>query len=624
VVGAGDLAQSKRLEQGLVRVRWFGVALGVYLISQTNSSPPFASRSVILLGYALMAAMALGNLAIWYRTSRARTLADLRRIGFLAYLFDAAVILSLAWLYSYDPTVAVWVVIFVLPLEGAIRYELKGALWSVALALLSETGREAYLAFRFPTYAFLVSNIAFRVGVDAIIGLVAGYMARSLAREAERASEQAARFEEVARREAAARKELAAFNTAILMGVAAEDLEVSLKLMSEAIARELGFEALSIMILEEGELQVRGAYGVPDPFRRMRVPVGTGITGTVARTGRALVVPDVRGFPDYVPGDPRVRSEMAAPLRIGDETVGVLDVQSHKEAAFDQGSTELLTRVADQIALVVHSNLLLSQQRETVERLRELDQMKSDFIAITSHELRTPLTAIRGYVHTLLRRRDQIPDEQATKFMEIIDRQTHRLARLVEDLLVVSRIEAGTMRLTADHVDLRRFLEQTVESFGPEAGARIELSVGEETARVVVDSDRLDQIVRNLVENALKFSPPDSAVRIEAARDDAEMRLTVSDRGQGIPPQALPHIFDRFHQAGEVLTRDTEGAGLGLYITKRLVEAMGGTIEVSSEMGKGSTFRVSLPVGTPPEEEPGQEEPSDARREPKASTSRGN
>src|SRR5256885_11768306 len=125
--------------------------------------------------------------------------------------------------------------------------------------------------------------------------------------------------------------------------------------------------------------------------------------------------------------DPRVRSEMAAPLRIGDEIIGVLDVQSRDEASFDDASIELLNRLGDQIALVVHSNRLLSQQRETVERLRELDEMKSDFIAITSHELRTPLTTIRGYVQTLIRKRERIPDEQVTHFMQIIDRQTQRL-----------------------------------------------------------------------------------------------------------------------------------------------------------------------------------------------------
>jgi two-component system, OmpR family, sensor histidine kinase ArlS len=116
---------------------------------------------------------------------------------------------------------------------------------------------------------------------------------------------------------------------------------------------------------------------------------------------------------------------------------------------------------------------------------------------------------------------------------------------------------------------------------------------------VMLDPDRVDQILRNLVDNALKFSPTDSPVRVYAEIRDGSVQVAVSDRGSGIPAGDLPHIFDRFHQAGETLTREVEGAGLGLYITKRLVEAMGGSIEVSSEPGRGTTFTVSLPQAGP-------------------------
>jgi signal transduction histidine kinase len=613
-VGTRDLEQARRLERGLIRVRWFGVALGTYLIFQTNSgSPPFASNLVLALSYCIIGALAVGNIAIWWASNHARSVSSMKRVGVAAFALDAAVLCSLAWVFSYDPRGNTWVIMYILPLIGALRWRLQGALASVAITLANEVGREIYLAHRFShsvvvdgahidRYPFLIANVAFRVGIEAIIALVAGFMSRSLAKEAEKAAEQAYRFQELARRESAIRRQLAAFNTAILAGVAAEDLDSSLRLMAAAIGRDLGFETFSILLRDDQELVVKGMYGMP--FYEDRIPFGQGVTGSVAVTGNPVAVPDVTSFPAYIVVDPEIRSEMAAPMRIGDELIGVVDVESRTPDAFDEDALALLTRLGDQIALVAHSNRLLSQQRETMTRLQELDQMKSDFVAITSHELRTPITAIRGFVKTLLRNRDRLSDDQLTNFMNIIDRQSGRLARLVEDLLFVSRIEAGTIRLQMETVDLGAFLHDTVEALGPEGRNRVRLRLSPPEATVVIDPQRMDQIVRNLVENALKFSQPETEVVIDASMRRGRLRLAVIDQGVGIAPEDLPNIFDRFHQAGHVLTRETEGAGLGLYITKRLTEAMGGTIRVTSTLGSGSTFVVNIPSAMAQEESP--------------------
>jgi signal transduction histidine kinase len=611
-----ELDQARRLERGLIKVRSFGALLGLYLVSQTNTGPhPYASDLILGLAYAMMGALALGNAAIWLATRKARTLEGLRRIGLAAFALDAVVLFALGWAFSYDPKGSTWVVIYILPLEGALRYRLAGAMATVALTLVNETAREAYLAARFSGYPFLVANVAFRVGIQAIIAAVAGFMARSLARQAGRAEEEARRAEAVARRETSARRELAAFNTAILTGVAAEDLDLSIRLMAEAIGRDLGFEAFTIMLREDDHLVVKGMSGMP--FYEDRIPLGNGVTGTVAVSGRALIVPDVSAFPGYIEVDPAMCSEMAAPMRIGEEVIGVLDVESRQPDAFDQDSLDVLARLADQIALVAHSNRLLSQQTETVRRLQELDQMKSDFVAITSHELRTPITAIRGFISTLLRNQDRLAAEQIASFMAIIDRQSARLAQLVEDLLFVSKIEAGAIRLSIQQVDLGQFLRESVESIGPDAKARVEILAPQEHAPVAIDPQRVDQILRNLLDNALKFSGPDAPVTIEGRIDGDVVAFSVTDHGNGILPEDLPSIFDRFHQAGEVLTREREGAGLGLYITKRLVEAMDGTIEVNSEPGLGSTFTVRVPKdGFTSDGEEGVSPPVGARSRP--------
>jgi signal transduction histidine kinase len=590
-----ELERARRLERGLIRVRWFAVILGFYLVYQSNSGlPPYASRTVLFLGYTIISLLAMGNLLVWIGVGRLGNLLSLQRLGWAAFLMDAVAIFALTWTYSYDPKGSVWVVIYILPLEGALRYQLEGSLVAAAITLVNETAREAYLTVRFEGYPFLVANVAFRVGIQAIVASVAGFMSRSLARQAERATRQAHQAEEAAHREALARRELSAFNTAILTGVAAEDLDTSIQLMAGAIGRDLQYEAFSILLRDGDDLVVRGMYGMA--FYEDRILIGKGVTGTVAATGRPLVVPDVTKHENYIMADPEMRSEMAAPMRIGDELIGVLDVESRTLEAFDEPALGVLIRLADQVALVAHSNRLLSQQRETMRRLQELDQMKSDFIAITSHELRTPITAIRGFVKTLQRNQDRLTTDQLTNFMQIIDRQSGRLARLVEDLLFVSRIEAGAVRFEAAQVELASFLAETAESLGPEERSRVRIEVQPTGATVTTDPHRLDQILRNLVENALKFSPPETQVRIEAIVRDDWFQLAVADQGMGIPREDLPRIFDRFHQVGQVMTREIEGAGLGLYITKRLVEAMGGTITVASVLGQGSTFRIWLPV----------------------------
>ena len=596
--GNRELERARRLERGLIIVRWFAVLLGFYLVFESNSGPPpYASQTVLLLGYIIISVLAIENFLVWIGVNRLKSLPSLQRLGWVAFLMDTGIIFALAWTYSYDPKGSVWVVIYILPLEGALRYQLEGALVTVAITLLNEIAREGYLSVRFAEYSFLIANVAFRVGIQGIIASVAGFMSRSLARQAERATHQARQAERAADREALARRELAAFNTAILTGVAAEDLDTSIRLMAGAIGRDLQYEAFTILLRDGDELVVKGMYGMP--FYEERIPMGTGVTGTVAATGRPLIVPDVTSRENYIQVDPEMRSEMAAPMRIGEELIGVLDVESRIPAAFDEATMGVLMRLADQIALVAHSNRLLSQQRETMRRLQELDQMKSDFIAITSHELRTPITAIRGFVKTLLRNQDKLSPDQVGSFMQIIDRQSSRLARLVEDLLFVSRIEAGTIHFQIEKVDLAEFLAETAESLGPERRSRLRFDVQPVGATVLTDPHRLDQVLRNLIENALKFSPADSPVQVDTMARNDWFQIAVTDQGVGITPEDLPRIFDRFHQVGQVMTREAEGAGLGLYITKRLVEAMGGAVTVTSSPGKGSTFRVWLPTPAP-------------------------
>lgn len=395
-----NLDELKRLERGLALIRWFAVILGSYLVAETNSGPPpHASHSIIVGGQAIIGVLGLGNAAIVLSTRRARSLLAIRRVGVAAFALDAGVIFALVWTFSYAPTDTTWVILYFLPLEGALRYELPGAVGALPAILASELAREAFLAERFPAYGFVIANVGFRVGTGVIIALFAGLIARSLVREARR-------LQETAHREAAARQEIATFNKVILAGIDTTDLEESLQFMAEAIGQQLGFHVCAILLLDEGALWVGGLHGLPDSAKERSVLVGEGITGTVAISGRPMLVPDVTKSPTYIEIDPEVRTEFAVPLKIGEEIIGVLDVESRIPSALSGPTLDLLARLADQIALVVHNARLQAEQRATLERLAEREREK--------HEAETKFRTLVENIPAITYTADV--DEASTKF----------------------------------------------------------------------------------------------------------------------------------------------------------------------------------------------------------------
>jgi len=597
--GASDeLLRAKRLEVGLIGLRWLVVGMGVLRTVETLATRRGTPDYVLPLGFVLVAGLALGNVVVSTLTERADGIAELRRIGAAAFVMDLGVINALVWTYT-TPTNSMWVLGYILPLEGAVRFQLAGALIAAAVSLVSEPLRELYVSARFEPYAYNASAVAFRVGIELVVSTVAGLMARSLRREADKASKRALLAEDAARqadaaaaRETAARQELAAFHTALLAGVAAGDADSGIRSMTESIARDLDLESFAILLLDGDALVARGVHGSPGYVVGARLPLGKGILGRAAAEGVAHHLPEHAG--DGHGGS----TEVAVPLRVGSELIGVLHERT-TSGSITPGDLGMLSALADQIAMVVQAALLRDRQKETLRRLRELDEMKSDFVAITSHELRTPLAAVRGFVNTLRRKMDSLSKEETVEFLGIIDTQTDRLIRLVEDLLVVSRIEAGRLAFSAVPIEPAAFLDGVVREMGEYAGrVRVRVDPGL-PAGFAADPDRLDQVLTNLIQNALKFSPPDKAVLLSAFPEAGDVIFEVADEGEGIREEELARIFERFHQSEAASTRKADGAGLGLYITKKLVEAMGGRITVTSEVGAGSTFRVRFPVTLP-------------------------
>lgn len=242
-----------------------------------------------------------------------------------------------------------------------------------------------------------------------------------------------------------------------------------------------------------------------------------------------------------------------------------------------------------------------------ITEIRGIERMKTAFVSTVSHELRTPLTSIKGFISTLLQDEDGTFYDFDTQreFYHIIDNECDRLTRLISDLLNVSRIEAGrALDLNPKPVNLPPLIEKVVTVQKSYTNKHeIVIDVKNQLPIIIGDEDKVDQILTNLTNNAIKYSPKGGTITITAALDGDVVRMSVADQGMGIPKEHLPKVFERFHRVDNRDTRTVGGTGIGLYLVKHLVEAHGGKIWVESEHGKGSSFIFELPKCPPQFEE---------------------
>jgi signal transduction histidine kinase len=232
-----------------------------------------------------------------------------------------------------------------------------------------------------------------------------------------------------------------------------------------------------------------------------------------------------------------------------------------------------------------------------ITRERELDQMKSQLLSTISHELRTPLASIKGFATTLLREDVDWDETSRREFLSIIDEESDRLSELIGNLLDMSRIEAGELPVEPEPIDLVPIIQETLAEFQMMTrDHHFRLHLPATIPLVMADPRRTRQVLRNLVENAVKYSPGGGPISIAARPSEGTIVVSVADRGIGIDPQQLARVFDRFYQVDSASTRQVGGSGLGLSISKAIVEAQEGSIWAESEAGVGSTFYFSLPL----------------------------
>jgi signal transduction histidine kinase len=367
------------------------------------------------------------------------------------------------------------------------------------------------------------------------------------------------------------------------------DLESLLQHIVDAAKELTESEAASLLMYDSQSQQLyfeAATNELAAGVGRQTVPTESSLAGWVFTHEEPLVV-------DHALTDPRffrevdvltrfrTQSVLGVPLRTQDKTLGVIETINKRKGRFDEQDIRLLQALAAQAAIAIQNSRLFQQ---------------SDIVAVIAHELRTPLSALMAAAYLL--QRPDLPKEQQQKLGESIYTEVKRLNEMTTDFLELARLESGRIRFTREPVDLAGLVRECLEVIRPQAEAdrlRLETEVDPALGPVYGDRNRLKQVVLNLLTNAIKYNQKGGLVRVSVSAEATEALLSVMDTGRGIPPESLPRVFERFYRVPDQ-EASTAGTGLGLAIARRIVEANRGTIEVTSEVGKGSVFTVRLPL----------------------------
>jgi len=336
------------------------------------------------------------------------------------------------------------------------------------------------------------------------------------------------------------------------------------------------------------------------------MPITTaGPNSRAVRTGEIIITDNymstTRSHPVVIVGPEnglRPQSSLAAPMAVMGRIIGTIEVQSYEREAYQEGHVAAMRMAANLTAVAIENVRLLEQESEARAAAEESNRLKDEFLATVSHELRTPLTAILGWARML--EAGGLDADTVARAVETIRRNAKSQSQIIDDILDVSRIITGNFHLDLQPLELAPIVEAAINVVRPTAEAKgidIETHFDSQPTLVPGDASRLQQVVWNLLTNAIKFTPTGGTVQIRINHLDSFGEIQVSDNGQGISPEFLPFVFDRFRQADSTTTRRHGGLGLGLAIVRHLVEIHGGTtLAESPGPEKGATFTVRLPV----------------------------
>jgi PAS domain S-box-containing protein len=384
----------------------------------------------------------------------------------------------------------------------------------------------------------------------------------------------------------------------------------------ERVAEVLGdWAAVILKAPESNDLRVASIYhrdmaslGLAWSYiYRQPLVVGEGIIGQVVSTGYPALMANVGTAPliktqenvtSYHAPTGQLASLLVLPLRTRREMLGALVIAANDPGRrMTDDKLPLAEVLAERAALAIENAKLYAEQVEARRKVEDLSRLKDEFLSIASHELRTPVTSIKGYTQlakTLIRENDLATSEE---YLSIALDQIDRMSRLILELLDVSRIETGRLEIRRDTIEWPAFVQDIVHRHHTSVSdRRFHVNMPKMTASVTGDRDRLEQVLGNLLENAVKYSPDGSDITVSVDARTDQVVTAVTDCGIGIPSDELGQVFERFHRGRQVSSTNYGGLGLGLYITKQIVERHGGAIWVESQEGRGTTFSFSLPA----------------------------
>jgi signal transduction histidine kinase len=385
------------------------------------------------------------------------------------------------------------------------------------------------------------------------------------------------------------------------------DLDELLHLILSAATELTDTEAGSILLLNERGTELRFAASNgsdSDKLANLRVPIDGSLAGSILLAGKPLVIDNVQRDPRHFTGvdeqlDFQSRTLLGVPLMLREQPIGVLEaLNKHYNAGFTEEDGQLLMTLAAQAAVAIDNARLVTALQKAYEQLNQIDQIKSNFIAIASHELRTPLGLILGYAAML--KDDVKPDAQAQ--LDVVLQSALKLRSLIDDMVNVQHIEEGQAQLDVTEFVLQDLIQTTAEAMQERAAAKehqVTLDLPAAAVTIKADHAKLTLVLNNLLSNAIKFTDPGGRILITLRVSDGEAQVHVADTGSGIPADEIERIFDRFYQVEPHLTRRHGGLGLGLAIAKGMVELHGGRIWCESVMDLGSRFSFAVPIDGP-------------------------
>jgi signal transduction histidine kinase len=575
----------------LVLLRTGLVVIGAIAVALTDFPHSYRPWAWAVVGFfvavtvlsAVLSAVELGPAA------RARA-----RILLLA--LDAVAAIGFISVFSFE-TGEPWRALYLIPIAAAaLRFGLLGG--AVAGAVM--TGATIVIDYLGPGLEWRTALA--RVLVGMLAGLVIGRLRDTLNTERSRAELRAAEAERL-RDELGHRVDVleTANRCARALGSSLE-LDEAFGAFIRELRGLVPFERTAIVLVEgdTANTMATAGRGAGEIFPPGNSDPIEGSLLELILDGKVVVRRDLENL-EY-PADAQLvalglRSELVAPLLLGARTIGMLSLSRNRRDAFSEDEVELVALLGRLVATAVQNIRAYEAERRRVEELGRLSQLRADFVSLVSHELRSPMAAVIGAARTLQDRWRMLTAAQRESFLALIGDETARLADLVADVLDTSRIEAGTFTYRFEEVDLGRVVDEAVEAAVlAQQEVPVVASVNGSLPAIRGDRTRLRQVLGNLIENAVKYSPEGGEVRVSAAATNGAVRIAVRDAGPGIPPDQQGLIFEKFGRA-EVEGGSKPGTGLGLFIARSIAEAHGGSLEVTSGAEPGSTFTLALPLG---------------------------